>query len=389
MDDRIKNPVRLCLCLLLCLCLTALGCGCWSSRELNDLAVVMAIGMDTADRPGEVRVTAQTAKAAAMGKDGGGEGPAYWNVSESGADTFSALRGMADTAGRQLYLAHNQILVFSREMAESGVQGQLDYFLRDRESRSTVYVAVSEGDAADLLDFTPQFEKLPAWQLSGQIKASEETGQWPAVDLLEFSNQLMERSRAPLAPLISLTGEGEEKTSQIVGTAVFWEDRMVGVLDEAETRGMMWVLGRVESAALEVPAAGSVAGVEVVSASAEMEPVFRADGGLSMRVRIRAEGRMSDQTGEENLADPGVRLALEQSMSGIIRDEVENAFARAKELGADVYGFGNRIHEEYPDRWAGLEEDWQDTFRTAELELEIDARIRSTGRLVEPAYPGE
>ena len=98
---------------------------------------------------------------------------------------------------------------------------------------------------------------------------------------------------------------------------------------------------------------------------------------------------MSDQTGEENLADPGVRLALEQSMSGIIRDEVENAFARAKELGADVYGFGNRIHEEHPDRWAGLEEDWQDTFRTAELELEIDARIRSTGRLVEPAYPGE
>ena len=136
---RIKTLVRLCLCLLLCLCLTAFGCGCWSSRELNDLAVVMAIGMDTADRTGEIRVTAQTAKAAAMGKDGGGEGPAYWNVSGSGQDTFSALRGMADTAGRQLYLAHNQILVFSREMAESGVQGQLDYFLRDRESRSTVY----------------------------------------------------------------------------------------------------------------------------------------------------------------------------------------------------------------------------------------------------------
>lgn len=374
----------------LCLCLTLLtACGCWSGRELTDLAVVMGVGLDLSDRQGEILVTAQTAKAADMGRPQEGGGPAYWNVSDSGPDPLSTLRGMADTAGRRLYLSHNQILIFGRELAETGVQSQLDYFLRDRESRANVWVVVADETAAGLLDFSPQLEQLPARQLSGQVKSKQDTGEWPAVDLLEFANQLMERSRAPLAPLLSLVGEGEEKTAQIVGTAVFREDKMVGTLTETETRGMLWGQGKVQSGVLEVSMEEERAGVEIVSAAGQIEPVFHEDGSIAMQVRVEAEGHMSAQAGRGNLSAPEEIDRLEAAMGRAIQAEIEASFQKAKELGTDIYGLGNMIHRQHPDRWKELEENWHETFRTVELDVRFDVRVSNTGRLVQPAFPTE
>lgn len=376
--------------LSLCLSLSLLtACGCWSSRELTDLAVVMGVGLDASDQPGRILVTAQTAKAADMGKPQEGGGPAYWNIIESGPDPLSTLRGMADTAGRQLYLSHNQILIFGRELAETGVQSQLDYFLRDRESRTNVWVAVADGKAAELLSFSPKAEQLPARQLAGQIKSKQDTGAWPAVDLLEFANHLMERSRAPLAPLISFVGEEEEKAARIVGTAVFREDKMVGALTGSETRGMLWSLGEVQSAVLEVPMGEERAGVEIVSAAGGIEPVFEEDGSIVMRVRVEAEGHMSSQAGDDNLSAPEEIDRLEAALRQAIQAEIEASFQKAGELRTDIYGLGNAIHRQHPERWKELEENWHETFRAVRLETHIDARVSNTGRLVQPAFPKE
>ena len=382
--------IKLFLVLLLSLAVPAFCTGCWSGRELDELAVVMGVGLDASGETGEIAVTAQTAKAADMGKAGeGASGPAYWNVTETGPDPFTALRGMADTAGRRLYLSHNQVLIFGRDLAESGIQSELDYFLRDRESRANIWVIVADGQASELLDFEPKLEKLPARQLAGEVKAKHSTGEWPAVDLLEFANHLMERSRAPLAPLVAMVGEGEERTAQIVGTAVFRDDKMVGTLSETETRGMLWLQGKIQGAALEGPIDGGVAGVEVVSATGKMIPVFTEDGGITLRAEIEAKGHMSAQAGRENLSSPEEIDRLEASLCETIRAEVEAAFLKARELGTDIYGFGNLIHEKEPGRWESLEENWHETFRSVRLEVEVVAQVSNTGRLTQPAFPKE
>ena len=376
--------------LAFCLSLSLLStCGCWSGRELTDLAVVMGVGLDRSDRPGEILVTAQTAKAADMGKKEGGGGPAYWNVSQSGPDPLSALRGMTDTAGRQPYLSHNQIVIFGRELAEEGIQSHLDYFLRDRESRTNVFVAVADGSAAELLDFSPPLDPLPARQLSSQIKARQDTGEWPTVDLLAFANQLMERSRAPLAPLLCLVGEGEEKTAQIMGTAVFREDKMAGVLTQTETRGMLWCLGKVDGAVLEVPLEDGRAGVEIISAAGHIEPVCEQDGSILMRVRVEAEGHMSAQGGDDNLSAPEEIDRLEAALGRTIQTEIEASFQKSQALHTDIYGLGNLIHRQYPARWRELEEDWREVFQGVRLEIRVDPRVSNTGRLTQPAFPKE
>lgn len=378
---------RIGLALCTALCLLACCGGCWSGRELGKLLVVMGVGLD-ADPSGQtLQVTAQAAKAADMGKTEGGSGPAYWNLNSSGTDPFTALRRMTGQAGKQLYLSHNQVLVIGRELAEQGVQDALDYFLRDRENRTNVWVIVADGTAADLLDFEPAMERLPARQLAEQIKSRSDTGEWPAVDLLEFTNQLMERSRAPVAPLVALIQDGDAQTAQVVGTAVFRDDQMTGSLNAAETRGMLWSTGEVESAALQADLEGDQIAVEMVSATGALAPVLGEDGSVTMRVEIHAEGYISAQSGDRNFADPQNVDRLEESLCQTIRAEVEAAFQKAQALRTDIYGLGNRIHEKYPHIWEQLEENWHDRFSQVTLETKVDVRVSSTGRLVEPTYP--
>ena len=95
---------------------------------------------------------------------------------------------------------------------------------------------------------------------------------------------------------------GGEKAVRVNGMAVFKKDKMVGVLSEDETRGVLWVLGKVSSAAINVEIAGGIASIEVLSAQGSATPVV-SDGKVTMKVSVSANAKLTEQTCEENLGD--------------------------------------------------------------------------------------
>lgn len=90
----------------------------------------------------------------------------------------------------------------------------------------------------------------------------------PKVTLNDFLVRLTSKSSHPFATAIEVFSEekqeeqGGDKEGKMVlrlragGTAVFKKDKLVGWLDNAETRGLLWVLGKVQSGILVVPAPG-------------------------------------------------------------------------------------------------------------------------------------
>ncbi|MCL6635676.1 MAG: Ger(x)C family spore germination protein, partial [Peptococcaceae bacterium] len=95
---------------VLCL-VAALACflgGCWSRREISELAIILAAGVDyTAD--GKVQLTLQIARpgsfAGAPTGEGGGakEGSTVWVASAAGKTIFEAQRNLAAQVSRHLY----------------------------------------------------------------------------------------------------------------------------------------------------------------------------------------------------------------------------------------------------------------------------------------------
>lgn len=147
-----KKHIGLLFKILICIFMILSTTGCWNRRELDTLGIVMGIGIDKTKEPGKVQLTAQIVKPGeikAPKKEGGGSGSdkAYWNIKSTGDTVFSAVRGFTHESSRKLFFPHNQVMIFSRDIAEEGVQKYVDFFVRDPEIRFTVWVLVSKGTA--------------------------------------------------------------------------------------------------------------------------------------------------------------------------------------------------------------------------------------------------
>jgi germination protein, Ger(x)C family len=375
------------ICLLLIMSLS----GCWNSRELDTLGIVMGIGIDKPKESNKVQVTAQIVKPGEMksskkeGGDGSG-GKAFWNVEGTGETVFSTLRDLTSKSSRKLFFPHNQVLIFGRSLAEEGVQKYVDFFVRDPETRMNVWVLVSQGTAGEVLDVKSELEKVPSNNIAKLIKGyAGATSQTSAVRLRDFESRLMSKTTAPIAPFIEISGYGEEKVAMISGTAVFKRDKLVGEMDKIEGRGLSWVLGEVKSGIIEVEGSDkNIVGLEIIRASGKIVPEIEGDR-IKIEVNITEEGNIAEQTGSENLAKLPEIAKLEEKESEVIQNEVMAAVKKAQELDADVFGFGDAVHQNYPEQWKDMESNWDDIFPDIEVEVNVEAKLRLMGRTTKPA----
>jgi spore germination protein KC len=366
--------------------------GCWNRRELDTLAIVMGIAFDKTKNPGELQLTAQIVKPAelkAPSRTGGGAaGRAYLNIKNTGETVFETVRGFTHKFNQKLYFQHNQVLIFSRDIAKQGVQKYIDFFLREPEARLTVWVLVAKDKASEILDVTPQLRKLPAMDITDEIESQAATSQSPQVKLEQFVTRLMSKTTAPVAPLIEVSGEGNEKTALISGAAVFKKDKLAGQLDTTETRGLLWVLGEVKSGIIDVdcPGGDGKVSMEILRASSKVTPEIK-DGKIGIKVKIKEEGNVGSQSCTENFLLPPAIEALEKKKAAAIQTEVQAALKKARQLNTDIFGFGDLVHQRYPRLWNEYETRWDEVFPNIEVTVAVEAKLRRIGRITKPVYP--
>src|SRR5687768_2804645 len=111
------NPIRSAVVVLVLLVLLA-GCG---KQELNQMALVMAVGLDK-DKSGTYRVTAQIVRPAdargSTGAPSGGTGEPVWTASAEGRSIFEAIRNLSRFSSRRVFWAHNKVIVVGEELAK-------------------------------------------------------------------------------------------------------------------------------------------------------------------------------------------------------------------------------------------------------------------------------
>lgn len=126
--------------------------GCWSRRELNELSIAFALGLDYAD--GEHVVTVQIINPGEIspaqgGEGGGGEARApVATFTTRGATLFEAVRRMTKVVPRKVFLSYVRIVVIGEALAKQGIVDVLDFLLREDEFRTDFYLLVAKDSQA-------------------------------------------------------------------------------------------------------------------------------------------------------------------------------------------------------------------------------------------------
>ncbi|MFB5661519.1 Ger(x)C family spore germination protein [Alteribacillus sp. HJP-4] len=386
---------------LLILLLTLFMTGCWSMTEMEDLAIVAAYGIDKTDSG--FHISAQIVNPSEIAQvEGAAAFDSPVTVYETDGEThYEAQRKLATIVPRKLYNAHMSVVVLGEDMARDGIVKSLDLFSRDNETRPDFYILVAkEGKASNILKNLTSMEMIPADKLFNSLEVTADTlGTTTTVHIEELETFFERDGREAVLSGVVLQGDPDDGESlkdvklsdpkvvaQLTGLAVFKNDRLVGWLNENESKGYNYTQGNVNNTIEGVACPGGKKGkISVELENTEASITTHMEKGVPQTtVTINGTGSVADVECDVNLTENQTIEEIESLVNAAITEKVELAVKKAQELHTDIFGFGELIWRSDPHTWKELKNDWDQEFENVDLHTQGNVTIKQTGRFFNP-----
>lgn len=378
----------------LCLVLATMT-GCWSNRDIKDIRIAVAAGLDKSE-DNKIELTIQLVKPSAIrgGQDGGAkQEKAFQTISEKGDTVFEAARNMLVTVDNKILLSHIQIIVIGEKLAREGVADVLDFFERDHESnQKSVIIIAKETAAKNILNAKSGLKEIPAMHLADIMENEEANGKIIKVMLTELIQE-SSPGKAPVAGAIEIIDKKETITIEdmrVEGAAVFKKDKLVGWMTPLETRGLLFTEDKVKSGIINISNPQDESkkiGIEILRSKGEKD-VQLAEGKITCMVKIEEEGNVGEQHGTGDLTKQDMVKQMEEETEKAIMKEIRDVIQMVQnKYKCDVFGFGDEVYRKYPDYWEKVKDKWDEEFCQVAVEIKVESKIRRTGLTKKPVKP--
>ncbi|ACT01721.1 Ger(x)C family spore germination protein [Paenibacillus sp. JDR-2] len=375
--------------------------GCWSRKELNELAVVMALGVDLHEKG--FTVSAQVLNSGSLGKqkeNSFGSLPVV-TYKATGATIPDALQRMLSSAPRLMYLSHIRVLVLGEGLARKGISDVLDFVARDHQLRDDFYMLVAKGSKADeVLEIMTPFEHVPASSLYSSIMVANKN--WAATGKVTIKTFVTELERGGSNPILSgVEVHGNVDTGSSLkniqattpktmlhhaGIAVFQKDKLVGWLDESASKAVNYMLNGVNTTIGNIPCPGDdgSVGFIIYGAKRTYGVKLNEEGRPEFSVKLKIEANVNAVQCTIDLS----KAANMEEIGHILEDKFNSNISRhikkvQQEYGSDIFGFGEELHRKYPKAWKKYRENWDEVFRTSPVSVKTEVQMRRVGSIVQ------
>ncbi|MGO4269520.1 Ger(x)C family spore germination protein [Paenibacillus sp. TAF58] len=365
--------------------------GCWERREVNDIAIVTATGVDLIEND-LIRVTLLLAIPRLIGTssaNGGGDSKlevtAGWVVSEQGKTVMDAYNNLQGKLPRKIFFSHNRVIVIGEKLARNGTLPTFDFFVRNRQSQLKSTIIVTKFEATDVLKFKPKFEKLASEVMKGELH--ENIGS--SVQLGRFITMLMDEGQEAYAPQISVVssekgGDGSTNLMVSKGAAVFQDDRLIGWLDNMEIMELLWLKNEKHEGivTLEIPKkwGGGYASGEMTNVHSKVVPIAQ-NGTITVDIEISSLLNVFENTSTFDLNSSNDREILSSLFAKEVKGNIEMLCTKVqKNLRSDIFGFGQTMYKQDPRKWKiNYAKNWRMTFPDIEVNTLAKIKVVQTG----------
>jgi len=403
--------------LLLLLMLPAILTGCWDRRELEELAFVLMLGVDkgTQDRFNVTAAIAVPSRMAGGGKESGGAGgeSPYLLTSVEGPTVLGALSLISGYVDRQLSLDHTMAVFLGEELAREGALQAMDTLIRFRESRRTTILVVTEGKAAEFLaqikpelESNPQryLEKISAnYQVTGLLPATGQVQNFIAKVNTKYGNPVTfyaalkqeqnresrtdRQSESPFSVMAGDLPRTGGPNIEMMGSAAFKGDKMVGILSGEETRLLLMLTNWFERGIFSVPDPRDPE-LDITLEIRKGRPArIQVDiSGSRPRIsgRIRLEGHVLSMPVETDYTEPQFQAELESEFADFLEGEISHLIQKTQKWETDIFGFGHVAARQFATIQDWENYNWPKHYPEAEVDVSVEMTIRRFGRQLSP-----
>lgn len=388
--------------------------GCSRSSEPDELAYIVAIGIDKGEEDKTYDVTLQIANPLAISggsKEEGGEGgkKTVSNLTVEASTIFSAVNIANHLYSKELSLAHTKLIAFSEDIAKNeGLTEFSEAIARNEEIRPNTFLTVIKGKAKEYLgEIKPTNEVNPV-QYYEVIYESDDNGFVTKNPCQQFYANEMSPERENVLPLSAVLKKNEEGTqnsdydgfeyrlkdykageikvdgdikTQTCGMAIFKDGKMIEEAGAVETELYNILTGNYIKSEITYYDKNSPEKPVAVVQSQQRKPDIKVNidsdvPKILVKLYLEADLRT---VSEDYIVEQEMDKFEEQ-----VQDEIEKSALKflektAREYQSDIVGFGRFIKHNFRS-FDELElYNWQDRYPEAQFEVEVDFHLRRSG----------
>lgn len=382
------------------LCFAVLLTGCWNYRELNDLALAMAEGIDKTPGKDEYRFSFQIVNSREIvGAKATGDIPVIV-FADSGKTLLEAARNASKHVPRRISAQHMRVIVIGEEVARQGIEEMFDLLERDPEVRMTTRVLIAKGfDAETILQSVTPLEPIPANAILGKVKVTGKVlAESYETEIHDVIRGLRTEGGGPVISGIKLTGSpqaGEKKSNkettdtpavlQTSGMALFKKGKLAGWVSGSKARGLARISNNMRGTVMNLDCGEkkSAVAIELLQANTKVTGHMEGDRPV-IRLEVEQIGFVEEAMCPVDLSKSAVIRDFEQLLNEETKRELSAAVQAAQKLKTDVLGFGAAIERSDSRAWHRIKKEWDVLFSKAKVEISVHSSIRRTGMTSKP-----
>ena len=145
--------------------------GCMRSVQLNERAIVQAVGLDWKDSEYALTMQIFDPEAARGDDTSGGK-----MLRVTGKTISQAMRNANLKQGQEIFWGHTKLIIIGEQIAKDGIESVMAYFNADAQSRPNIDVLIADGEAGEVLSEPLDSTILPVLSTKMMLEGYQDNG---------------------------------------------------------------------------------------------------------------------------------------------------------------------------------------------------------------------
>ncbi len=382
--------------------------GCYSVQSIDDLAYVVALGIDLGKNNNlELTIQLTFPNSSDSSSTSGEAAPTIINSVEC-ASINSGISLLNSYISKEINLSHCKIIIFSESIANKGI-GQEIYTLSNQvEIRPDCNIIISKSTAKEYItNSKPELENLVAKYYELTPYSNQYTGHIVNATIASFFNSLSANYSDPVAILgngnkLNLsnsenTHEAEDefnivagqnplitfnRKSENLGVAVFKNDKLVGELTALESVFHAILTNKLESTVISISnpyKENSVIDIALYHHKNTKMNANLVNGSPYVKTKISLNARLLSVDKNSESLTPNKIEQLEMLINSYLEDAIlKYQYKTSKIFEADIDGVGENLIKNFKNENQWKNYNWPANYKNTFFAVDVSTNIKSS-----------
>ena len=377
--------------------------GCFDKVELEERALVLAIGIDKYDKENDTNtektgeekrfiVSMAMSEVSEGEKEGDSEKQADSMEKEKKENTVNEAIKKAEGSSvastidlidtymsKNLYYGHTKVVVLGKEILQDEIllKEVIDSLERNNEISRKIIVLGTEKRAEDILEIIPKDEKMLGIYINDFYKTNKKNSSFTyRVDLENVIQQLLSTGDSAIPNIQIVDGD-----IRLSGLIALKDSKYIGYLDDATTKGVLWIIDKKSLGEISIPFEDSYVSTSIFKKKIDKD-FYEKDNKIVCSFNINIEGNVSEYyLGKNIMIDEEKYKIIEDKVSKYVENEIESSIENIKNLDVDIIGLKELIRKNKYDLYIKYNLENNNIYDYVDFQIKCKTKIKGSGSI--------